>query len=57
MSKFQVDISLPDGSSVETKVVKSADSISAIEEVLREFKAKVQASESQSWNLKVKLLK
>ncbi|MDP2738600.1 MAG: hypothetical protein Q8O82_07810 [Pseudorhodobacter sp.] len=57
MSKFQVDITLPDGSSVETKVVESADSISAIEEVLREFKAKVQASESQSWNLKVKQVK
>lgn len=57
MLKFQVDISLPDGSSVETKVVESADSISAIEEVLRVFKAKVQASESQSWDIKVKQVK
>ena len=57
MSKFQVDISLPDGSSVETKAVESSGSISAIEEVLREFKAKVQASESQSWNVKVKQIK
>ena len=57
MSRFQVDISLPDGSSVQTTVVESADSISAIEDVLREFKAKVQASESQSWNLKVKQIK
>lgn len=57
MLRFQVDISLPDASSVETTVVESADSISAIEEVLREFKAKVQASESQSWNIKVKQVK
>lgn len=57
MLKFQVDISLPDASSVETTVVESADSISAIEKVLREFKAKVQASESQSWNIKVKQVK
>ena len=57
MLKFQVDISLPDGSTVETQVVESADSISAIEKVLREFKAKVQASESQSWKIKVKQVK
>ena len=55
MSRFQVDIScLLDGSIVETKVVESADSITALEEVLSGFKAKVHASTSQSWNLKVK---
>ena len=57
MLEFQVDISLPDGSLVETQVVESADSISAIEKVLREFKTKVQASESQSWDLKVTQVK